>query len=267
MKSITVPYIRSCKTRKKLAMLTAYDAQTARLLDQGGVDMILVGDSLGTVVLGYPDTLNVTIDHMEHHVRAVARGVSRSLIIGDLPFGSVQEGAETIRRHAVRLIRAGAHAIKIEGSNRLDVIADLVNSGVPVMGHLGLTPQSINAFGGYRVQGRGQRNRNALVEAARQLEDAGAFAMVIECVPSETTREITDNVTIPTIGIGAGVHADGQVLVINDLLKMDAAFQPKFVKAYANLSETIQSAVSNYCSEVRDETFPGPEHEYEDSAE
>jgi len=267
MKSITVPFIRKSKNKTKLTMITSYDAQMARIVDSAGIDIILVGDSLGTVVLGLPNTLGVTIEHMVHHVSAVARGSSRSLIVADIPFGSVQEGSDTIRQHAVQLIRAGAHAIKIEGANRLETITDLVNSGVPVMGHLGLTPQSINAFGGYKVQGRGNQERNALVAAARNLDQAGVFAIVIECVPSETAEEVTKAVSVPTIGIGAGKNVDGQVLVINDLLRMDPSFQPKFVKTYADLSTVITDSVKRYCLEVKNEIFPEPIHEYEDSQE
>ncbi|MCD4655377.1 3-methyl-2-oxobutanoate hydroxymethyltransferase [bacterium] len=264
MKSMTIPTIRSQKNKSNLVMITAYDTQMAHIVDNAGVDIILVGDSLGTVVLGHPNTLNVTIENMIHHVSAVAKSVSRCLIVADIPFGSVQRGADVLRSHSVDLIRAGAHAIKIEGSNRLDVISDLVSSGVPVMGHLGLTPQSINTLGGYRVQGRGEQERNALVKAAGNLEKAGVFAMVIECVPSNTAAAITTAVTVPTIGIGAGNKVDGQVLVINDLLAMNPEFKPRFVKQYAQLSDIISNAVQSYVKEVREGVFPTPEHEYKD---
>ena len=267
MKKMTIPAIRQMKSRKKIAMITAYDAQTARLVDASGVDIVLVGDSLGTVVLGLSDPLKVTMDHMLHHVEAVARGVSRCLIVADLPFGSMQQGGETLVRDAIALMRAGAHAVKIEGANRLETIRDLVNSGIPVMGHLGLTPQSINAFGGYRIQGLGEENRELLVSAAKGLEKAGVFAMVIECVPSATAEKMTAAVSVPTIGIGAGSSVDGQVLVINDLLNMDASFKPRFVKHYANISKEITDALTHYVKDVREEIFPASEHEYEDSTE
>jgi len=264
MKTVTIPAIRNHKNKSKLVMVTAYDFQMARILDKTGVDMILVGDSLGTVILGYPNTLNVTIEHMIHHTKAVARGVTRSLIIADIPFGSVQKGKAVLQDHAVDLIRAGAHAIKIEGSNRLDAIQDLVNSGIPVMGHLGLTPQSINSLGGYRIQGRSEQEQLLLIQAAKDLEKAGVFALVIECVPSRTATAISSAISIPTIGIGAGKEVDGQVLVVNDLLAMDPDFSPRFVKKYCNLSEIISSAVDSYMKEVKEGIFPSLEHEYKD---
>jgi len=248
-------------------MITAYDAQVARIVDAAGVDIILVGDSLGTVVLGYPDTLRVTIADMIHHVGAVARGASRALIVGDMPFGSVQMGGAAARADAVELMRAGAAAVKVEGAWRLDLVRDLVHTGIPVMGHVGLTPQSIHTFGGYKVQGRGTVQRDALIQAAQHLEEAGAFAVVIECVPRETADAITRAVGIPTIGIGAGTQVDGQVLVINDLLNMDTSFKPRFVKHYADSSELIDHAVRSYAHDVRTGRFPQAEHTYQDDSE
>lgn len=264
MKKISVPTILSSKSSAKTVMITAYDAQTARIVDEAGVDIILVGDSLGTVVLGYPDTLHVTIDDMVHHVGAVARGATRALIVGDMPFGSAQIGGATARAHAVELIRAGAAAVKVEGVYRLELIRDLVRTGIPVMGHIGLTPQSIHAFGGYRVQGKGHAQRDALIKAARDLESAGVFSIVIECVPEDTARAVTESVEVPTIGIGAGAAVDGQVLVINDLLNMDPSFKPRFVKHYGNGYDLIHRAVRTYADEVRAGEFPQPEHAYRD---
>jgi len=265
MKKITVPYIQKEKNRHKTVMITAYDAQMARIVDAAGVDIILVGDSLGTVVLGYTDTINVTIEDMVHHVKAVSRGASRALIVGDMPFGSAQIGGETARRDAVSLMRAGAEAVKLEGAYRLELVHELVRSGIPVMGHLGLTPQSIHAFGGHKVQGRGNDAEDALVHAAKELENAGVFSIVIECVPESTAEAVTQSVNIPTIGIGAGVKVDGQVLVLNDLLNLDPSFKPRYVKHYADGSEYITAAVKAYIREVRDGVFPDKSHTYGDS--
>ncbi|MBN1296583.1 3-methyl-2-oxobutanoate hydroxymethyltransferase [bacterium] len=264
MKRVTVPMIRRQKNQNKIVMITAYDAEMARILDDTGVDIILVGDSLGTAVLGYPDTLKVTIDDMVHHVAAVARGSTRCLLVGDLPFGSTQISGAVARQHAVALIRAGAHAVKFEGTGRLESIRELVENGIPVMGHLGLTPQSIHALGGYRVQGRSASERDSLIDAAHTLEHAGVFAIVLECVPDQTAEAITRAVSIPTIGIGAGPSVDGQVLVVNDLLNMNPVFKPRFVKQYADISAAIRSAVSAYADEVRTLRFPDPEHSYRD---
>ena len=264
MKRVTVPGILRHNNDKPLVMITAYDTPTARIADNAGVDMILVGDSVGVAVLGFPDTLSVTIDHMIHHTSAVARGVRRSLIIGDLPFGSSQIGGETCLKDAVALMRAGAHAVKIEGSQQVELINNLVGNGIPVMGHIGLTPQSLHQFGGFKVQGRSEQDRDALVTAAQKLENAGVFSIVIECVPPQTARRITEAVSIPTIGIGAGSHVNGQVLVLHDILTLNPDFKPRFIKQYCNLSALIGDAIKAYCDDVRNHHFPSAEHTYED---
>jgi 3-methyl-2-oxobutanoate hydroxymethyltransferase len=264
MKRVTVPAILRHNPEKPLVMITAYDAPTARIVDEAGVDIILVGDSVGVAVLGYPDTLSVTIDHMIHHVSAVARGSSRSLIVGDMPFGSSQIGGTAAIKDAVALMRAGAHAVKIEGSHRLDLIRELVNNGIPVMGHIGLTPQSLHQFGGYKVQGRSERARDALVIAAQNLEKAGVFSIVIECVPPDAAKRVTDSVAVPTIGIGAGTNVAGQVLVLHDIVTMNPDFKPRFVKRYCDISSVMNEAVKTYCHDVRNRLFPTAEHSYKD---
>lgn len=264
MKRVTVPAILNHDREKPIVMLTAYDAPTARIIDAAGIDIILVGDSVGTAVLGYDDTLSVTIEDMIHHVKAVARGASRCLIVGDMPFGSTQIGGSTAKKDAVALMRAGSHAIKIEGSSRLDLIQDLVQNGIPVMGHIGLTPQSIHAMGGYKVQGRTLSDQDLLVNAAQQLEEAGVFSIVIECVPPKTAKKITESISVPTIGIGAGIGVSGQVLVLHDILSLTTAFKPRFVAQYCDLSDAIKIAVERFCDDVRNRRFPGPEHTYKD---
>ncbi|MGB3975967.1 MAG: 3-methyl-2-oxobutanoate hydroxymethyltransferase [bacterium] len=264
MKRVTVPEIQNHDREKPIVMLTAYDAPTARIVDAAGIDIILVGDSVGTAVLGYEDTLSVTIEDMIHHVKAVARGASRCLIVGDMPFGSTQIGGSTARKDAVALMRAGAHAVKLEGSSRLDLIRELVENGIPVMGHIGLTPQSIHAMGGYKVQGRTLSDQELLVKAAQQLEEAGVFSIVIECVPPKTAKLITESIRVPTIGIGAGIDVSGQVLVLHDILSLTTAFKPKFVAQYCDLTDAIKTAVERFCDDVRNRRFPGPEHTYKD---
>lgn len=266
MKRVTVPDIRHHDPAKPIVMLTAYDAPTARILDAAGVDIILVGDSVGVAVLGYPDTLSVTIDDMIHHVGAVARGVSRCLVVGDMPFGSTQIGGSTARKDAVALMRAGAQAVKIEGAHRTGLIRDLVRNGIPVMGHVGLTPQSIHLIGGYKVQGRSREEQEILIKAAQQLEDAGVFSMVIECVPPETAKQITASVSVPTIGIGAGLDVSGQVLVLHDILSLTTAFKPRFVVRYADVTGVIQTAVEAFCADVRNRRYPGPDQTYRNEA-
>ncbi len=261
-KRLTIPDLLQSKGKQKLVMLTAYDFLTAKILDRADVDIILVGDSLSMTVLGYPDTTSVGMDEMIHHTQAVARGVRNTIIVGDMPFGSYQGSMDQAVRNAVRFIKAGAHAVKIEGAYNHELIQRLVNSGIPVMGHVGLMPQSINMLGGYRVQGKSISDREKLCRDADILERAGVFCIVIEGVYPSLAKEITESVAVPTIGIGAGPDCDGQVLVISDLLGLDPDFTPKFVKKYAGLYETISQAVAAYSKDVKNNTFPGPEHCY-----
>lgn len=264
MKRITVPHIMHHDRSVPIVMITAYDAPFARIVDKSGVDIILVGDSVGTAVLGYTDTLSVTIDDMVHHVKAVARGSQRCLIVGDMPFGSVQIGGSTARKDAVAMMRAGAHAVKLEGAHRISLIRELVDNGIPVMGHIGLTPQSIHRFGGYKVQGRNRNDRDALVDAAVALQESGVFSIVIECVPPETARMVSEAISIPTIGIGAGPDVGGQVLVLHDVLGLSPEFKPRFVKHFCDGDNLMGDAVRAFCREIRNRTYPGPEHVYGD---
>ncbi len=266
-KKITVPCVRKMKSRgEKIAVLTAYDYPTARLLDKAGVDVLLVGDSLGMVVLGYENTLPVTLQEMIHHTAAVARAKPSALVVADMPFMSFQVSpAETVR-NAGRLVKeGGAEAVKIEGGTRVvPMVEAIIRAGIPVMGHVGLTPQSVHQMGGYRVQGRGPDAGAEVIEDARALEIAGCFSMVLEGIPPELAVRITQAVGIPTIGIGAGPGCDGQVLVIHDLLGLVEEFRPKFVKRYDEAGSRIRDAVQRYVAEVRSGEFPGPEHCYED---
>jgi 3-methyl-2-oxobutanoate hydroxymethyltransferase len=259
---ITVHDLRAWKAQgRRFTMLTAYDFPTARILDEAGVPVLLVGDSVGNNVLGYPDTLPVTMDEMLHHTRAVARGVERAMLVGDLPFLSYQVSIEDGVRNAGRLVKeGGAHAVKLEGP-QLELVQRLVDIGVPVMAHVGLTPQSVHAMGGYRVQGRGETAHRVL-EQAHQLEKAGAFSIVLEAMPAELAGEITRSVQIPTIGIGAGPDCDAQVLVINDLLGLNERV-PKLSKKYADLRSVIGEAVQTFVREVEAGTFPDADHSYE----
>jgi 3-methyl-2-oxobutanoate hydroxymethyltransferase len=244
------------RCREKIAILTAYDATMARLLDRGGVDAILVGDSLGMVIMGYDNTLRVTLDIAVHHTRAVANGTRRAVVIADMPFLTYQTGVNEAVRNAGRLIQeGGAAAVKLEGGKpTADVVARLVEVGIPVMGHLGVTPQSVHRQGGYRKLAAREAER--LVEEARILEDAGAFAVVLEAIPNEAARAVTDALTIPTIGIGAGPHCDGQVLVGYDALGLFDEFVPSFVKRYAELGDEIVRAARTYSEDVRSGRFP-----------
>src|SRR5437660_1770242 len=257
-KPVTVPEFVAAKAAgRRLAVLTAYDYTTARLFDQAGVDALLVGDSLGMVVQGHSHSLRVTLDEVVYHTRCVARGASRALVIGDLPFMSYQVSPEQALASAGRLIQEGdAHAVKLEGGGRsADQIRKIVNAGIPVMAHVGLTPQSVRLFGGFRVQ------RDAkLVDDAKAVVDAGAFAVVVECVPAEMAARITAAVAVPTIGIGAGVGCDGQVLVAHDMLGLFDDIRPRFVKQYAELGRDMMQAVEAYCREVREGTFPAAQH-------
>jgi 3-methyl-2-oxobutanoate hydroxymethyltransferase len=259
LRPVTVPDFIAAKERgTKLTVLTAYDWTMARLLDAAGVDALLVGDSLGMVVQGQTDCLAVTLDEMVYHTRLVVRGVRRALVIADLPFMSYQVSPEQAVTSAGRLIKeAGAHAVKLEGGVRsAAAIAAIVAADIPVMGHVGLTPQSIRRLGGFKVQ----RDADRLWEDARAIEAAGAFSLVIECVPSDLSARITSAVKIPTIGIGAGPGCDGQVLVTPDLLGLFDDIRPRFVKQYADLGRMTTQAAEEYCREVREGTFPGPEH-------
>ena len=250
---------------KKIVMLTAYDAPSASILSECGVDMILVGDSVGNALLGYESTIPVTLSDIIHHCAAVARAKPKSLIVGDMPFMSYKVSIPQALKNCSRMLQeGGAEAVKIEGGgNVVDIVEALVDAGIPVMGHIGLTPQSIFELGGYRVQGRTADQAEVLVEQAKRLEKAGAFSLVIELVPSETAKMITEAVEIPTIGIGAGPHCDGQVLVLWDMLGLFEDFKPKFVKKYANIRQVITDAVQEYTKDVREGSFPTPEHSFE----
>lgn len=261
MRLVTVPDFVAAKARgHRLTMLTAYDYTTARLLDDAGVDSLLVGDSLGMVVQGQPDSLSVTLDEMVYHTRLVARGVRRALLTADLPFMSYQVSPQQALESAGRLIKeGGAHAVKLEGGVRsAPAIAAIRDADIPVMGHIGLTPQSVRRLGGFKVQ----RDAERLMEDALAVEAAGAFAVVVECVPTELAARITETLKIPTIGIGAGPACDGQILVTPDLLGLFDDIRPRFVKHYAELGQAVRRAVETYCREVRDGSFPGPEHSF-----
>jgi len=258
--------IRQMKKKgKKIVMLTSYDAPTARILSESGIDMILVGDSVGNSLLGYESTVPVTLDDIIHHCSAVSRAKPDSLIIGDMPFMSYKVSIDQALANCGRMLQdGGAEAVKLEGAGRVvEVVRAVVDSGIPVMAHIGLTPQSIYQFGGYRVQGRTQNTADVLIEQAKALEDAGAFSLVIELVPSETAKRITEALEIPTIGIGAGPYCDGQVLVLWDMLGLFKDFKPKFVKKYADIHSIISEAVRTYASEVREGVFPTKAHSFE----
>lgn len=253
------------KKGKKIVMLTAYDTPSAQILSECGVDMILVGDSVGNSMLGYETTIPVTLEDVIHHSAAVSRAKPDCLIVGDMPFMSYKVSVEQALENCARMLQeGGAEAVKIEGAGRVvDIVRAVVDSGIPVMGHIGLTPQSIYQVGGYRVQGRTAKQTKEMVKQAQALEDAGAFSIVIELAPSETAKVITEAIGIPTIGIGAGPYCDGQVLVLPDMLGLFQDFKPKFVKRYANIREVIENAVKEYSSEVREGTFPDADHSFE----
>ncbi len=256
---VTVADIREMKRRgDRIPMLTAYDYPTARILDGLGIPMILVGDSLGMVVLGYESTVFVTMEDMVHHTRAVARGAKNTLIVVDMPFMSYRTDPAEALRNAARLLQeGGAQAVKLEGGEGVaDTVKHIVANGIPVMGHIGLTPQSVHQLGGYKCQGKTPERAAQLLKDAKALEDAGAFSMVLESVPAPLAELITRRVSIPTIGIGAGVHCDGQVQVIHDILGMFPDFKPKHAKRYATLGEAIAAAVSRYLEEVKSDAFP-----------
>jgi 3-methyl-2-oxobutanoate hydroxymethyltransferase len=268
---LTIPAVRNRKVAAgsdPLVMVTAYDAPGARIADGAGVDLVLVGDTLAMVVLGYDDTLQVTIDDMAHHVGAVARARPQPLVIGDLPWMSYHVSTEDTVRNAATLIKAGAQAVKLEGGRkRVPMIEAIVDAEIPVMGHIGLTPQSIHALGGFKVQGRDQSAALTLVEDAQRLEEAGCFSIVMECVPDEVARMVTNAVSVPTIGIGAGPYCDGQVLVFHDLLGIEDRITPKFVRRYASLKEDATAAMTQYADDVRAHRFPADDESYHLSSE
>lgn len=265
-RSVTILDLQEMKRRgEKISALTAYDYLFARLVDSGGVDIILVGDSLAQVVLGLDSTLPITLDDMIHHARAVCRGVERALVVVDLPFLSYQVSQEEALRNAGRVLKeTGGVAVKLEGgSERLaGTVEAMVGIGIPVMGHIGLTPQSVHALGGYRVQGRGEGGRERLFAEARRLEEAGAFALVLEMVPGALAIELSEAVRIPTIGIGAGVGCDGQVLVLYDMLGLNPSFQPRYLRRFANLGNEVEGAVRSYVQAVKAGEYPGAEHTF-----
>ncbi len=263
---VTVPWVSAaCERGDRLTMLTAYDYPQARMVDASGVDMVLVGDSLAMVVLGHNDTLSVTVDEMLHHVKAVRRGLTRALLIADMPYGSFHTGSRDAVDNALRFVKeGGAQAVKIEGA-RPDVVRALVDAEIPVMAHLGLTPQSVHKLGGYRVQGRGDAAAEELLAKAVELQAAGAFALVLECVPSELAARVTAELDIPTIGIGAGPDCSGQVLVLHDLLGLEDRLAPKFVRRYAELGQLTVEALSRYVDDVHSGAFPNENESYRDT--
>lgn len=269
MKNTAVTFRQAKEKNERLTMLTAYDYSTAKLIDGSGINGILVGDSLGMVCLGYEDTLSVTMEDMIHHTKAVARGVKNSLIVADMPFMSYQTSVYDAVVNAGRLIKEGrAHSVKLEGGLEVcDKIEAITKASIPVMAHIGLTPQSVNSIGGFKVQGKDEQAAQALIDAAIAIEKAGAFAIVLECVPAKLAKIITEKVSIPTIGIGAGADCDGQVLVYQDMLGMFSDFTPKFVKKYENLGEKMTAAFNRYIDEVKDGVFPAEEHVFKISDE
>ncbi|UCG53733.1 MAG: 3-methyl-2-oxobutanoate hydroxymethyltransferase [Candidatus Latescibacterota bacterium] len=262
---ITINTLLKMKSKsEKIVMLTAYDFQTALLEDRAGVEMILVGDSLGMVVLGYENTLPVTLEEIVHHLKAVSRAKPRALLLGDLPFMSYQASVEDAVRNAGRLLKeGGAEAVKLEGGRRMEsVIRAILDADIPVMGHIGLTPQSLHRFGGYRVQGKDPASAEKLVEEAKFLEEIGCFSIVLEGMPWQLAKRITESLEIPTIGIGAGPNCDGQVLVVNDMLGIFEDFSPKFVKRYGEVGREMAKAFTDYVNEVKEGKFPASEHSY-----
>ncbi|HEY9500944.1 MAG TPA: 3-methyl-2-oxobutanoate hydroxymethyltransferase [Pyrinomonadaceae bacterium] len=262
---VSAPSLRSSKERgEKLVCLTAYDYPTARIVDEAGIDIILVGDSLGNVVLGYGNTVPVTLEEILIHLKAVRRAVQRALLVADMPYGTFHTGDDDAVRNALRLVKeGGAEAIKLEGGHkRVHLVKRLVDEEISVMGHIGLTPQSINQLGAYRVQGKTAETARQLLDDARAMEDAGAFAVVLEVVPREIAQLITESLSIPTIGIGAGSHCDIQVLVIHDMLGLSFGKQARFVRPYANLREVMTDAVTRYADDVRNGTYPSDAESY-----
>lgn len=248
----------------KSTLLTAYDYPTARLLDEAGIDILLIGDSVGNTVLGYENTLPVTMEEMLHHTAAVSRGAERAMVVADMPFLSYQTTvADAVWNAGLFIKESGAHAVKLEGGReRADAVRAMVETGIPVMGHLGLTPQSVNQFGGFRVQGKTGDAARRLMEDAVMLEEAGAFSLVLECIPADVAEDITNNLKIPTLSCGAGPHCSGQVMVVHDMLGCTGKKVPKFVKQYANLHDIIIDALTTFKKEVQEGTFPGPDQCY-----
>lgn len=262
---VTVPGIMKMKEKgEKITSLTAYDYSFARILDAAGIDILLVGDSLGSVIQGQENTLPVTLEEVIYHTRAVVRGRQRALVVADMPFLTFQVSIEEAKRNAGRILQeSGAEAVKLEGGvEMLETIEAIAQIGVPVMGHVGLTPQSLHRFGGYRVQGKEKNQREKIIQDALAVEEGGAFSIVLEGIPMDLAEEITRRLSIPTIGIGAGVHCDGQVLVVHDMLGLFDMYTPKFVKKYADLRGIISEAVRNYVAEVKESQFPDEEHSF-----
>jgi 3-methyl-2-oxobutanoate hydroxymethyltransferase len=265
LKPVTIGTLLDMKRKGlKIAMLTAYDYPTARMAEEAGVDVVLVGDSVAMTKLGYESTIPVTMDEMLHHVKAVKRGLSRALLVADMPYMSYELDPKDAARNAARFLKeAGAHAVKLEGGMEVAAaVKEIVKVNVPVIGHLGLTPQAVHRLGGYKVQGRRPEDAERILTEARVLEGAGVCAVVLECVPVDLAKEISKRLQVPTIGIGAGPHCDGQVLVSDDLLGLTEGAPLKFVKRYADLRSQAVKAVADYCREVRDGSFPGPEHSF-----
>ncbi|MBX3236539.1 MAG: 3-methyl-2-oxobutanoate hydroxymethyltransferase [Nitrospiraceae bacterium] len=261
---MTIPELQKCKReQRKITVVTAYDALFTRLAEQAGIEVLLVGDSLGVVVQGKPNTLSVTMEEMLYHTRLVAGAARKALVIGDMPFMSYQASLDEAIRNAGRFIQTGAAAVKLEGGAAVvDRVAAMTKVGIPVMGHLGMTPQSVHLYGGYKVQGKGRERAHQLVVDAQALEAAGAFAVVLEAIPADLAKSVTESITIPTIGIGAGPHCDGQVLVIYDLLGLFDDFVPKFVKPYAQLKGDALQALRRYKDEVEQGKFPSDSESY-----
>jgi 3-methyl-2-oxobutanoate hydroxymethyltransferase len=265
MKKITVPTISSMKNKEKIVMVTAYDAPTAKIVDESGVDIVLVGDSLGNVIQGAPNTLSVTMDEMIYHTKIVFRGIKNAHLCADMPFMSFQTSKQDAVRNAGRFIKeTGAESVKLETTqDYIDTIRAIRKSGIPVMGHIGLRPQSVHDMGGYKVQGTEKGEGAKLISLAKEIENAGAFSLVLESIPHKLAKKITRSINIPTIGIGAGPECDGQVLVIHDLVGLSEEPLPKFVKKYANIRETMTKATKEFVNEVRNGAFPSSEHSYD----
>lgn len=265
MKKITVPIISSMKKKEKIVMVTAYDAPTAKIVDESGVDIVLVGDSLGNVIQGLPNTLSVSVDEMIYHTKMVARGIQNAHLCSDMPFMSYQSSKLDAVRNAGRFIKeAGAQSVKLEVTqDYIDTINEIRKAGIPVMGHIGLRPQSVHDMGGYKLQGRDKEDAKKLIALAKEVEKAGAFSLVLESIPQKLAKKITNSIKIPTIGIGAGPDCDGQVLVINDLVGLSEDPQPKFVKKYAEIRKSMKEATKEYVDEVRSGAFPSSEHSYD----
>ena len=264
MKNTVMTFQRQKDEQKKITMLTAYDYSTAKVMDNAGINGILVGDSLGMVMLGYEDTLSVTMEDIIHHTKAVARGAKNALVVADMPFMSYQTSVYDAVYNAGRLMKEGrCQAVKLEGGASVcPQIRAITNASIPVMAHIGLTPQSINAFGGFKVQGKSEEAAKKLLEDAKAVEEAGAFAVVLECVPAKLAELISKSISIPTIGIGAGAGCDGQILVYQDMLGLFSDFTPKFVKKYANVGEMMTQAFRDYIADVQEGSFPAPEHTF-----